>query len=601
MGIAGDIAIIVVAALIGGLLAQITRLPIMLGYIVAGIAVGPHTLGPTVVHVEDVEVLADIGVALLLFTVGLEFPVERLASVKKIALIGTPLQILLSILLGIGIGLSIDWPFTHSLWLGCLISVSSTMVVLKILADRGYTGTLSSRVMTAILIVQDLAVIPMMILLPAVGDLDKGLTVLAASLGNSILFVSAMMLVGTKLLPWLMAKVAACRSRELFLVTVLAIGLGIGYATYALGLSFAFGAFLAGLVLSRSDFNHQALSEIVPLRDLFTLLFFVSVGMLIEPRFVLENWHTLTFLILAVFIGKSLIFGITTRWFGYVNVMPIAVGLYMFQIGEFAFVLARIGIGCGAIDKEVYLHILTLAAATMTLTPFAARLADPIYQWWRKSHRKTPVNTIDISDPSISNHLVLVGYGAIGAFLATALRRYKEKLLILEEHPERVRAAKKAGFNTIGGDATSEIILQAANLPKAKLAIITVSNPVHSTLMLRRMLSCCNNLQVLSRASSLEQMKSLEQLGAVAALVPEYEAGLGLLHTAIVSSGHDPRVADLFVARVRRIQYAPMQYSTYGDPETELEDSIDEPNENSDREGMFHDLNEPLQSDQITG
>ncbi len=558
MGIAGDIAIITVAALLGGLLAHRLRLPVLLGYIVAGIAVGPHTGGPTVVHFEDVEVLADIGVALLLFTVGLEFPVERLAPVRRIALVGTPLQLLLSGTYAFGLGRLMGWDWPSSLWFGCLTSVSSTMVVLKLLSERGLMGTLSSRVMTAILIVQDVAVIPMLILLPATKDLDQGLTALGVALVSASLFVAAMFFLGSRFLPWLMARVASWRSRELFMISVVALGLGIGYASFRLGLSFAFGAFLAGMVLSRSDFSHRALSEIVPLRDLFTMLFFVSVGMLLEPAFLRQEWQTLFFLVGALFLGKSLIFGAITRFFGYVNIMPAAVGLSMFQVGEFAFVLARLGFQGQALSREVYLSILSVAALTMALTPFTAGLAAPLYGWWRRRFGGIPGDTMDLPGENLQGHLVVIGYGRIGRFLCSTMRDQGPPILVLEEHPDRARAARLSGHAVIAGDASSEVILEAAGLSRARLVILTVPDPLTSLLTLQRIRHYHPEVKVVARASCIEHMEELARHGAEAAFVPELEAGLELLHEALMQIGKPEEEAHELLHQVRRQHYAPM-------------------------------------------
>ena len=558
MGIAGDIAIISLAALLGGLLASRLRLPVLLGYIAAGVAVGPHTAGPTVVHPDDVELLADLGVALLLFTVGLEFPVERLAPVRGIALLGTPLQMLFSTAFGFGLGRLLGWDWHSSLWFGSLCSLSSTMVVLKILSERGLMGTLSSGVMTAILIVQDLAVIPMMILLPATGDLDQGLAALGAALLRAALFVGVLFLLRAKALPWVMARVLDWRSRELFMIAILALSLGIGYGSYQIGLSFPFGAFLAGMILSRSDFSHRALSEAVPLRDLFTMLFFVSVGMLLEPEFLAEHWQSLGFLVGALFLGKTLIFGATTRLFGYVNIMPAAVGLSMFQVGEFAFVLARMGYQGHALAREAYLSILSVAALTMALTPFAAGLAGPLYRWWRRRFGGLPGGTIELPEEALEGHLVLIGHGRVGRFLCSALRGQGPRILVLEEHPDRCRAARQAGFPVISGDASSEVLLEAAGLCRARLVLLTLPDPLTSVLTLERIRHFHPTLKVLARASSVQHMQELARLGVEAAFVPELEAGLELLHEALVQIGQSQEAAQEILDQMRQQHYAPM-------------------------------------------
>ena len=299
MGIAADLAIVIVAGLIGGLVAQALRQPLILGYILAGVLVGPHSVGRAVTNTHDIELLAEIGVALLLFALGLEFSLKQLQPVRRIALVGTPIQMGLTILLGAGLGRLFGWNWVPALWLGALIALSSTMVILKTLMAQGRMGTLSSRVMIGILIAQDLMVVPLMILLPAMSNPQAGLQALVVATGKAVLFLTLMVVVGTRLLPKLMQAIAVRQSRELFLLAITAIGLGVGYATYLFGLSFAFGAFVAGLVLSESDYAHQALSDIIPLRDVFGMLFFASVGMLIDPSLLLATGGQVLVLLLA--------------------------------------------------------------------------------------------------------------------------------------------------------------------------------------------------------------------------------------------------------------------------------------------------------------
>ncbi|MGA9536894.1 MAG: cation:proton antiporter, partial [Desulfobacterales bacterium] len=306
MGIATDIILLIVAAFFCGLLLQRLGQPLILGYIVAGIVLGPHTGGLTVSNIHDIELLAEIGIALLLFALGLEFSLKDLKPVKKVALIGTPIQMVITIGLGLGIGRLMGWDLKSSLWLGALISLSSTMVILKTLMNQGWLGTLSSKVMIGMLIVQDLAVVPLMIILPQLNNPAVGLSVIGFAALKAVAFIVAMVLLGTRLLPRLLMHIAKLGSRELFLLAITAIGLGVGYVTHMVGLSFAFGAFVAGMVLSESDYGHQALSDIIPLRDLFGLLFFSSVGMLLDPIFLWDHIGQVLFLVIAVAPARDL-------------------------------------------------------------------------------------------------------------------------------------------------------------------------------------------------------------------------------------------------------------------------------------------------------
>lgn len=379
MGIATDIIILILTAFFCGLVMQRLHQPLILGYILAGIILGPYTGGVTVSEIHEIELLAEIGVALLLFALGLEFSLKDLRPVKYIALIGTPLQMLLTIAFGYAIGRWFSWEWKTALWFGSLISLSSTMVILKTLMNQGWLGTLSSKVMIGMLIVQDLAVVPLMIILPQLNHPAAGLDILGLAFIKAALFLVAMFFLGTRLLPYLLKTIAGIGSRELFILAITAIGLGVGYTTYLIGLSFAFGAFIAGMVLSESDYGHQALSDIIPLRDLFGLLFFASVGMLIDPRFLFSHFTLILVLVVVVSIGKGCIFAFLARLFRYRNVIPPAVGLGLFQVGEFSFVLARIGVTSQSITSEFYNMFLTMAVVTMVLTPFISSQTSRLY------------------------------------------------------------------------------------------------------------------------------------------------------------------------------------------------------------------------------
>jgi monovalent cation:H+ antiporter-2, CPA2 family len=388
MGIASDFVLILIAGLVGGLLARLLRMPLLVGYVAAGVVVGPYTAGPTVVQIHDIELLAEIGVALLLFSLGLEISFRDLKPVRRIALIGGPIQIVLMAGAGALAGIKfLGLPVTDSVWLGAMISLSSTMVVLKTLAESERSSTLASRVMIGLLVVQDLAVIPMLIILPQLADPSGALPRLARAGGIAVVVLAAMIVIGRWLLPMLLARVVALGSRELFLVAVVASGVGVGYAAHAAGLSFALGAFVAGIVLSESEFSHQALSDVIPLRDIFGLLFFVTVGMLFDPRFVWEHTGEVALATLSIIVGKAVILGLLTRAFGYTKMAPWIVGMGLAQIGEFSFVLARSAFGAGLISDTAYGLGLTCTILTMALSPLVSSAALPLGRIWERRHK----------------------------------------------------------------------------------------------------------------------------------------------------------------------------------------------------------------------
>jgi K+:H+ antiporter len=534
MGIAADIAIILVAALLGGFVAQKLNQPLILGYIIAGILVGPHTGGVTVTEIHDIELLAEIGVALLLFALGLEFNFTKLQRVRQIALFGTPLQLLTTIALGYGIGRLFGWPAYESLWFGALISLSSTMVILKTLMAQGTLGTLASRIMIGMLIVQDVAVVPMLIILPTLANLEQGLPVLGLAMLRATIFLLAMIYGGTRFIPFILKQIASWNSRELFLISVMALGLGIGYATYLVGLSFAFGAFVAGIVLSESEYSHQALSDIVPLRDVFGMLFFVSVGMLLDPAFILANLRMILLVVVLVSIGKALIFGALTRAFGYRNLEAFAVALGLFQIGEFAFVLARVGVSQQAISQDLYALVLSTAVITMILTPFATTAAQPIANLVSRLRGAPAMERSHLPEQELRDHIIIAGYGRVGRYTAEVLSRLNLPFVVAELDQRRIEPIKAMGFPVIYGDASSPIVLEAAGVHRARLFLVAVSSALDVELIVQRVRQVNPTLHIVARAARRAQIEALHALGVHEIVQPEFEGGLEIVRQSLL-------------------------------------------------------------------
>ncbi len=534
MGIATDLILLVVSAFFSGLLMQRLGQPLILGYILTGIAFGPYTGGFALTSVHEIELLAEIGVALLLFALGLEFSLKDLKPVKKIALIGTPIQILLTIAMGYGIGQWMGWDAKTSLWLGALVSLSSTMVLLKTLMNQGWLGTLSSKVMVGILIVQDLAVVPLIVLLPMLNNPELGWVSLEIAILKTVLFLAGMILFGTRLLPWIMRHISHLGSRELFLLAITAIGLGVGYLTYLVGLSFAFGAFVAGMVLSESDYGHQALSDIIPVRDLFGLLFFASVGMLLNPAFLLDHWLQVLILVLVVSLGKGLILALLARIFKYGNVVPLAVGLGLFQVGEFSFVLAQVGVSTNSISHEVYSLVLTTAIITMFLTPLISGQTARLYALRKRWFKHEALDSINFPKSGFRNHVIIIGGGRVGFRIAQVLKRLNVPLLIIELDQLRVDRAKHADIPVIYGDACHEVVLEAATTSLARLLIITSPEVVIAQTIVQRVRKVNAEIQVVARAPGVEFLEEFKKLKISEVVIPEFEAGLEMARKALV-------------------------------------------------------------------
>ena len=534
MGIATDIILLIVVAFGCGLLLQRLGQPLIIGYIAAGIILGPHTGGVTVSNIHEIEKLAEIGVALLLFALGLEFSLKDLKPVKKVALVGTPIQIILTIGLGFGIGHLTGWEWRDSLWLGACISLSSTMVILKTLINQDWLGTLSSKVMIGMLIVQDLAVVPLMIILPQLNNPSVGLPALGFAALKAAAFIAGMLLLGTRLLPLLMGHIAKLGSRELFLLAIAAIGLGVGYVTHLVGLSFAFGAFVAGMVLSESDYGHQALSDIIPLRDLFGLLFFASVGMLFDPVFLMDHLVEVVVLVAAVSFGKGIIFALLAKVFRYGNVIPLAVGLGLFQVGEFSFVLATVGVSTNSIGHDLYSLILTTAILTMILTPLVSSQTARLYSLKKRFFRHEPLETLNIPETGLRQHAVIVGAGRVGSRIADVLKSFGLPLVVVELDHRRVENAQTDGIPVVYGDATHEIVLEAAEISTARLLVVTTPDVVTARTIITNAKRQNGELSVVARTSDPSFLPIFKEMGVNSVVLPEFEASLEMTRKSLL-------------------------------------------------------------------
>ena len=538
MGIAADISMILIFGLILGAIAHRLGQPMLLGSIAAGIILGPHVPGFTISDPHEIELLAEIGIALLLFSIGIEFSFESLRSIRGVALAGTAIQMSLSWVFGWGLGRLLGYEPIESIWLGALISVSSTMVVLKTLAGSGLMGTLSSRVMVGMLIAQDLAVIGLVIVLP---QLD-GSGFDARDLGLALVRSAAMLLLlvfgGRKAVPWLMQRIASWGSRELFVLSVITLGLGIGYLSHKLGLSYALGAFVAGLVLSESDYAHQALSDVIPLRDLFGLIFFASVGILFDPRYVWEHAVEVVLLVVAVLGVKGLIFGTVTRAFGYRFVVPLAAALTMGQIGEFSFLLAQLGRKAGAIGADLHSAIVSTAVVTMVLTPYLARAVGPIHRWHQRGRpRAQPEVAPGIA--TAERKVVIAGAGRVGRRLANILSAQGIRFVLIEFDHHRAEQARQSGWPVVFGDAAQDPVLEAAGIHRAKMAIVTVPSAVDSIAVAARVSELAPEVPLLVRMDTLEDAGPLLARPDVFVVQPELEAALEMAREALVLLGRE--------------------------------------------------------------
>lgn len=535
------IAILIVAALIGGLIAHRLRQPLILGYLVVGIIVGPHVTG-LVGELEIVEVAATMGVALLMFTLGMEISLSQLRQVGRVGIWGGILQICLSITFGIFAGfIFFKWPLLQSVMFGLIISLSSTAVCLKLLVDRGELASLQGRIMLAILILQDISVIFMALAIPMIsGNTENLVAAMFISLGKVLAFIAVTYVLGRWGLPWLLGGVGGFRSRELFLLTVLVLCLGAAASTQFIGLSIVFGTFLVGLVLRQTKFVYQALAEITPLKDMFISLFFISLGMLLDPVFIINNWAAVLLTIAVILLIKTGTIFVITRIFGYSNRIGLLTGLGLFQLGEFGFILAKGGLDSGIVTEYFYSLILACSVTTMILTPIMMNLAMRICQKTSETRLKKVIEATakqtDESCDETSNRIIIAGYGEVGQNIAESLKEAGIPFLIIDGDPNRISQAKTKGHPRIFGSATNINVLKQADIKCAKVLVVTYPDLITliSTVNLARHMN--PEIKILARASHRNDKEKLGKLGVQSVIIPEWEASYTFAKTLLKMS-----------------------------------------------------------------
>ena len=541
-----DIVYVFVAAFAGGLGARALKLPALLGYLVAGIAVGPHALG-LIGNAEDVQTIAGFGVVLLLFAVGVEISMVDLARVGRRVLAVGGGQILGTMAAGYAIGLALGWDGAQAIVLGMVLSLSSTMVVMKTLSDRGAVGSLHGRVTTGILLLQDLAFIPMVAVLPALaGGGTSFLVDLGAGAAKVALALGLVFVLGRRGIPWVLGRVALVGARESFIVTVVALAFAIAAITSSMGLSAAMGAFLAGLVISKSDpTGHRALREVTPLRDVFGAVFFVSIGMLVDLGFLME--HALVVgIVVAAGVGVKLVLSAgLLRLLGYLPPTSVQVGFSLGQLGEFSFILAGSAAALGVVDDSFLPVIVAAAVGTMAVTP--AMMAAGGRAAGRLRRRRGAVAVPeDAAAERLSDHVVLAGLGRVGSFIADELEAQHIAAIGIDMDPVVVERAQGRGRLVIQGDAASDVLLAAAHIERALLLVIALPDPVSAVLAAQHARRMSPRLQIVGRVSWAEEAPALRSAGADAVVWPEMEAALEIMRVSLIDLGVTPeRVVQL--------------------------------------------------------
>lgn len=520
---------------------QKLKLPSILGFLVTGILIGPHGLG-LVAESEQIDIISEIGVILLLFVIGMELSIKNLMSLKKSVFIGGSFQVFITV----GVVAVIYYLFgnnwSESFFVGFLFSLSSTAIVLKVLQDRKVMSAPHGKNALAILIFQDIIVVPMMLVTPIIagqgGDLTNSILML---LIKSVVVIIITFLSSKYIVPKMMYLIAKTKSKELFLITTITICFTIAFLTAEAGLSLALGAFLAGLIISESDYSHQSTSIILPFRELFTSFFFVSVGMLLDLEFFINNIIVISAILTLVFFLKSIIASISIAIIKYPPRTFLLTGLSLFQIGEFAFILSKVGIEYNLLSPETNQYFLAVSIISMFLTPFIIIFSENItLKLMNLSALKNidkkinkQKNNVDKEDLHLENHLIIIGYGINGSNLAKAAQFSNIPYIVVELNAETVNRERKNGVPIIFGDATQEHILEHVCLESARVLVIAISDPDASRTIIRKVKSINPTLNVIVRTRYVNEINELIALGADDVIPEEFETSIEIFSRAL--------------------------------------------------------------------
>lgn len=507
------------------------RIPAVVGFIVTGMLAGPFGL-QLIESSERVNVLAEIGIIALLFTIGLEFSLRNLFQIGRSIAIGGTIQVTATVLAGMLISITAGYPWSQSLFFGFLLSLSSTAIVMKLAQDRGEIESPHGKSALGMLIFQDLIVILMILVSPLIAGVpgDPAVSPLEKILKGLV----AVLIIGAAakwFVPYLLLLAAKTKNREVFILTVIIIGLSIAWITHMAGLSLALGSFLAGLIISESEYSHQAAGNILPFRDVLTSFFFVSVGMLINMEFFLQNAALIGILILGVIIMKSLTGTIAVLFQGLPLRTAIIAGMYLSQIGEFSFILAKSGVEHGIFTETLNAIFIDVSALTMALTPLTMELAPKVAGYTLKLPlpKNLKRGTFAIPEPlppSMKDHIIIVGFGLNGRNVARAARIAGIPYIIIEMNPETVRRERKEGERIIFGDATSEEVLKYAGIKKARTMVVVINDAAATRRITEISRRLNPKLYLIVRTRFIGEMDSLYKLGADEVIPEEFETSV---------------------------------------------------------------------------
>lgn len=544
-------------------LSQKLRVPAIVGFLLAGVVIGPGGLG-LITSVNQVETLADIGLVLLLFIIGIEFSLESFLTMQRRIIWAGFLQVFATVLVVLTIMLSLGVPPGVGVFYGFLVTMSSTAIVLRIYNDRGETNSIQGRLASGTLLFQDLCIVPMMLLVPFLAQSAQGsLLGVGWAILKSLLALVLIVWTARKLLPRLLHQVALVRNREVFILFVVLICLGTAWLSSVSGLSLALGALIAGLVISESELSHQVVADVLPLRDCFSGIFFISIGMLLNPEILRQDWLTPVVELLLIVSIKTLVVLVIFWWLYRSARLGILLGLSLAQIGEFSFILAKAGIGHNLLSTTEEQTFLAASIPSMIATPFliqsAHRIADRLTGQMGRENEKRPVADRTTETAEIEGHVIIVGYGLNGQNLARVLRESGIPYQVLELDPELVRAGKAAGEPINFGDGTRTDILQQVGIGRARVLVIAISDPTATARTVSQARRLRSDVKILVRTRYVAEIERLYSLGANQVIPEEFETSVEIF-ARVLQEYHVPRnVIGLQVDLIRREHYGTLR------------------------------------------
>lgn len=506
----------------------------IVGFLFTGILIGPFGF-KLITSIDEVNVMAEIGVILLLFTIGLEFSIKKLFEMRKLLLIAGGSQMLLTTAVSAGLFLAFSIPVTTAIFLGIIISFSSTAIVLKILSERNELTTPYGSISVAILLLQDMAIVPLLILLPVLGATgDVSVLEIGGKIGLAFALVAVIIVTARFLVPKLLYYFAVTRMREIFTIGIVLIVLGVAFLTELIGLSLSIGAFIAGIIISESEFSHQTVAEIVPFKDVFNSIFFVSIGMLMNLTFLTENVLMIVLTALAIVVMKSLIILGIVKMMKYPARVGMLAGLTLAQIGEFSFLIAQAGMGYDLMPSDYFNVFLAASIITMTATPFliqgAPFIADKL-----NILDKAAAKRKDTEPSELKKHVIIVGFGLNGKNLVTVLKETGIPHVIIELNPKTVMECKSQGENIMYGDITKREILHLAGVEKAKVIVFAISDPRSTETGLKIAKEENPGIYAVVRTRFVNEVDALLKMGADEVIPEEFETSLQIFSKVLLN------------------------------------------------------------------